>query len=354
MLEQPRWFRLRTLGTLDLVGPDGRELRAVLAQPKRTALLVYLALASPRGFHRRDTLAGLLWPELDAPRARAALSTAVYNLRRALGADVLLGRGVEELGLEFGRVWCDAAAFDEAVRAGDLEAALDLYGGGLLPGLHLDGAPEWERWLERERGRLRERARAAAWTLAERAEQADDLPQAAAWWRRALLLAAGDERTHRHLIALLDRSGDRAGALREYDALVRWLRTEFEAEPSAETRALIRAVRARSPGAAPEAASTERASTGAASTGAVGPERTGLAQAPPTAARDAPRDASVPADPPVLPAAPSPPEPVSPALLPTPAPAAGAPAGRTPPRAPRRWRRAVVPGSPCSWSWRSA
>src|SRR5947207_2612609 len=39
-------LRLRTLGVLDLQAPDGSELRSVLAQPRRVALLVYLALAT--------------------------------------------------------------------------------------------------------------------------------------------------------------------------------------------------------------------------------------------------------------------------------------------------------------------
>ena len=56
-------IELRTLGTLDLRAADGRELYSLLAQPKRIALLAYLCIAQPRGFHRRDTarlvLAGL-------------------------------------------------------------------------------------------------------------------------------------------------------------------------------------------------------------------------------------------------------------------------------------------------------
>lgn len=63
-------IRLHTFGALDLRSAEGRELRGVLAQPKRTALLAYLVLASPRGFHRRDTLLTVFWPEFDQERAR--------------------------------------------------------------------------------------------------------------------------------------------------------------------------------------------------------------------------------------------------------------------------------------------
>ena len=50
---------LRTLGALDLSASDGRDVLAVLRQPKRCALLVYLALAGPERFRRRDTVVAL-------------------------------------------------------------------------------------------------------------------------------------------------------------------------------------------------------------------------------------------------------------------------------------------------------
>ena len=63
-----------TLGGLDLRDASGAKLSAVLAHPKRTALLAYLAVSRPRGDHRRDTLLALFWPELDDTRARRALN----------------------------------------------------------------------------------------------------------------------------------------------------------------------------------------------------------------------------------------------------------------------------------------
>ena len=38
-------IELRTLGALVLKGPEGADLQPILAQPKRLALLVYLALS---------------------------------------------------------------------------------------------------------------------------------------------------------------------------------------------------------------------------------------------------------------------------------------------------------------------
>src|SRR3989442_11531422 len=159
-------IELRTLGLVDLKDVDGREIRAVLTQPKRIALLAPLAVATPRGFHRRDTLLGLFWPELDQPHARASLRKAIHALRQALGDDALAGRGDEELALAEGRVWCDAVEFERALDNGRPSEALALYRGDFLEGFFISGAPDFERWHDRERARLRRRAAAAAWALA--------------------------------------------------------------------------------------------------------------------------------------------------------------------------------------------
>jgi DNA-binding SARP family transcriptional activator len=52
---------LRMLGTLELVGGDGTAIVSVLAQPRRVALLCYLAVAKPYGYHSRDTILSLFW-----------------------------------------------------------------------------------------------------------------------------------------------------------------------------------------------------------------------------------------------------------------------------------------------------
>src|SRR5436309_14321689 len=88
-------IELRLFGGLDLRRSDGRELESILTQPKRVALLAFLAAATPHRLHRRDTLLGLFWPELDQDHARAALRQALHGLRQSLGADVLTSRGDE-------------------------------------------------------------------------------------------------------------------------------------------------------------------------------------------------------------------------------------------------------------------
>lgn len=234
-------IELRTLGPLDLRAADGTEYGAVLAQPKRLVLLTYLAI-TPGAFRPRDTLVGLFWPTLDQQRARAALRQAVYHLRRELGSDVVIGRG-NELGVDPARLWCDVAAFREAIAEQRYGEALALYRGDLLSGVYLGGTLELERWIDVERGRLRAEAAAAAWTVAEHAA-AHDPAEAAAWVRRAVEFAQDDEASVRRAITILARIGDRAGALRIYQELARRLEREYDAEPSAATQALIAEVRA--------------------------------------------------------------------------------------------------------------
>src|SRR5690606_38118453 len=76
-------------------------------------------------------------------------------------------------------VWCDVVAFEEALKRGELDAALDLYGGELLPGLAVSGARGWDTWLDGERSRLRRQAAEAAAAAYERAKGAGDVE--AAW-----------------------------------------------------------------------------------------------------------------------------------------------------------------------------
>lgn len=238
-------IRLRTLGTTGLSDASGIELGGVLRQPKRFALLAYLALKRATGLHRRDTLLPLFWPDLDTDRARAALRQSLYKLRRDLPPGVLVTRGDEEVGIDPG-IWCDVWAFEAALAAGRPEEALALYGGELMDGFHVaDVAPEFGYWLEAKRHRLRELAVAGAWELAERSEAAGDLDGIREWATLAVGLAPLDEDGARRLLIMLDRAGDRAGAVAGYEQWVRRLRDELEVDPAPETVALVQSIRHR-------------------------------------------------------------------------------------------------------------
>ncbi|UCF20449.1 MAG: hypothetical protein JSU87_03305 [Gemmatimonadota bacterium] len=238
-------IRFRVLGTAELKGPNGNELLSVLARPKLLAILSYLAANSSGGFTRRETLVGLFWADVDPDRARNSLRQSLHHLRRSLGADVLLSRGDDEVGLAPGAIWCDVTAFEESLAAGRNEEALNLYSGELLDGFFVAEAPGFEHWLEVRRGELRGKAAVAAWVLAEEAESSRDSTAAGRWARRALELAPLDEDLVRRAIAFLDRLGDRSGAVQEYEAFARRLSAELELEPAPETQSLVESVRAR-------------------------------------------------------------------------------------------------------------
>src|SRR5690606_22877518 len=122
-------------------------------------------------------------------------------------------------------------------------------------------SPEFENWLEVERARLRGRAVDSARALYEGADVAGNAVDALRWARWAYALDPNDERAARRVIRLLDAKGDRAAALRTYEELTARMAREFEAEPSAEARALIEVVRACQPPAAP--ATRDESSPGA-------------------------------------------------------------------------------------------
>jgi DNA-binding SARP family transcriptional activator len=243
---------LRTLGSVALVqdSPGGEQLLDV--QQKRLALLVFLARAARGHFVRREVLRSLFWPDHDVPHGRGVLRQALSALRKQLGGNVLLTRGEAEVGLASEGLACDAVAFEQACRAGRHDAACALYEGHFLAGFHASGAsPEFDQWVDVERDHLRRLAADASWQVALQLEAAGHLAWSVNCAWRAAELNPDDETGAAHLIAMLDRHGDRAGALRVYAALERRLAEGFSAQPAPETRALMRALRQRATPAGP-------------------------------------------------------------------------------------------------------
>jgi DNA-binding SARP family transcriptional activator len=224
---------------------SGQQSRRLLRRPKLVALLAYLAAARPHGFHRRDRVVAVFWPELDQAHARNALRQAVHHLRAALGPDVIVTRGDEELAVDPSRLRSDVARFAELSVAGQWAEALELARGELLPGFHLSDTPEFERWLDEERAHVQRRVAEGAATLAEAEATRHNLVGAARWARRAVEAAPYDEDGIRRLLRLLDGAGDRAGAVQAYETFARRLDEDLGVEPAPESQALITAIRAR-------------------------------------------------------------------------------------------------------------
>ena len=212
---------------------------AALRRSKRVALLAWLVTARPRGFHRREKIVAIFWPELPANRARAALRTSLTRLRHDHGAELIRGRGADEVAADGTIVTCDVVEFEDAIDRGDHERALALYRGPFLDGVRVDGAgEELEEWIGAERRRLHAAAVKAACSASLGAEAAGDIDRALATARMARVLAPHDETVARRVMELLSATGNRGSALREYEDFAAGLRVAFGVEPAAETQAL--------------------------------------------------------------------------------------------------------------------
>ena len=249
-------MRLRTFGGLWIEnGGTGSDSGA---RPRGLALLALLASgdgggggapSGPSGLRgrglSRDRVLGILWPESDPERARHALSQTIYGLRRALGAEVVLS--TPELRIDTSRVTSDVDDFRSAVRAKRWADAAALYVGPFLDGFYLADAPEFERWVERERATLAADGVRAIESVANDAERSGDLQTATAERRRLTLLDPVDSRFAVAYMASLTRQGNREAALAHGKTHVALLQREFDAEPDPAVQELMERLRLGTP-----------------------------------------------------------------------------------------------------------
>lgn len=237
-------LELRLLGTVEARKPDGKAVANLSRQSKRLALLAHLALEP--GWHRRESLLALLWPDLPEAAGRRALRQVLHFLRHSLDETIFSKRGADELGIDPDRLWCDATALRAAFAEEDYATVAELYRGELLHGFHPDGvASRFEFALEDARRDLREKALLALRERARARREAGELDEAVALARRALEIHPSDEIVLRDLVALHDRRGDRARAVETYERFASRLARDLGVEPSAETREAVRRVRER-------------------------------------------------------------------------------------------------------------
>jgi len=230
---------LSILSPTTLTTPNPAAASELLAQPRPTSLLVYLAVAHPGAFLRRDHLVTLFWPESGQEQARTNLRKLLHVIRRTLGDDSIETRGDEDVRLAPGLVSCDLHEFEQDYEARRFARAIERLGKTQQADwIAVTGAPALEDWASATRMRVADMASAAAWTLAQLSESGDDLTEAGRWARRAAGFAPEDERRLRRVMELLERIGETAGALRLYERFERRLAREFDATPATETRAL--------------------------------------------------------------------------------------------------------------------
>jgi TolB-like protein/DNA-binding SARP family transcriptional activator len=211
-------------------------------QGRRLALLAVLAAAGERGISR-DRLLLLFWPDASQQRARHALEQMLYKTRKSLDESVFAG--VNPLRLDSAVVSSDVEDFEQALRAGDLEAAVGHYHGPFLEGFYLSDAPEFSQWVTDERARLEADYCGALERLARAAELVADHETAARWWSK---LCEVDSLSSRYAISLmraLANSGDHTSALRHAEQHERLVQQELGTSVAPEIAALASEIRAR-------------------------------------------------------------------------------------------------------------
>jgi DNA-binding SARP family transcriptional activator len=249
--------------SLSLLGPFQALLDAepvtTFESTKVRALLAYLVVEADRT-HRRDVLAGLLWPEWLDRDALSNLRYALYNLRQVIGDRtaeppfLLITRHTLQFNITSDH-WLDVATFEQCVesasqRGGDqpsaishLQSAISLYRGCFLEGFFVRDSPAFEEWALFTRERLARQMSAALHRLAAAHEARGDYEQAQAYARRQLELEPWQEEAHRRVMRLLALGGQRGAALVHYETCRRLLAEELDVEPARATTALYESIR---------------------------------------------------------------------------------------------------------------
>lgn len=225
-------LRVRLLGQFDI-----QLNRTSVDLPSRPAqsLLAFLML-QPHISHRREKLAGMLWPDSDEENARSNLRAALWRIRKAIGDDVLLA---DRMSVSFNLAiscWLDVAELEAAVSpsasTSDLMRAVLLFEGDLLPGFYDD-------WVLLERTRIRSVFERAIFMLLERLAEdlrwQDVLDMAERW----IALGEVPEPAYRFLMRAHARLGDTSGVVAIYRRCEQKLARELGVEPAPETTALF-------------------------------------------------------------------------------------------------------------------
>jgi adenylate cyclase len=221
---------------------DGNGTGLSLPTRKMQALLAYLAV-NVNAPQRRERLMALLWSDFGEKQARHNLNQALLSLRKlASGTGVsLLDGNTEHITLCGDAIDIDLTRF-RTLQAIDPAAAADLYEGPFLDGLTVRD-PAFDEWMTATRSELHVQACDTLQRAADAAAENGDPGSAITCMRRLVSLDALREDAHRRLMGLLYESGDRTGALRQYQNCADILKRELQIEPDAATSALCNKIR---------------------------------------------------------------------------------------------------------------
>lgn len=198
------------------------------------ALLAYLILNASSA-HRREKLAGLIWPDATDANARSNLRHALWRIRKALGADCI---EADDISVAFStRVTyaLDVARLERPTRpdtpADALIDAVSAYTGEFLPGFYDD-------WIALERERLQALFERQIDALIDRLLAEQRWREVVDWAERWLALGQVPETAYRALMTAHFYLGNMSQVAAVYQRCVETLRTELDVEPSDRTRAL--------------------------------------------------------------------------------------------------------------------
>jgi predicted ATPase/DNA-binding SARP family transcriptional activator len=241
---------------------DGNPVNT-LESDKVRAMLAYLVVEAGQP-HRRESLAGLLWPERPERSARQNLSQALYNLRQSIGdrdaiPPFLL---ITADSIQFNRSsahWLDVAAFADGLAGCDqhdkgivetceqcgerLQQAVSLYRGDFMSGFSLASSAAFEEWMLLRQEQHRRQILDALHRLAICYERQGALKKALHYARQQVDLDPWREEAHRQVMRLLALNEQRSAALAQYERCRRVLAEELGIEPESETTALYEHIR---------------------------------------------------------------------------------------------------------------
>lgn len=220
---------------------------------KAIALVAYLAVEGQS--FRRDSLAGLLWPEHDSTQARGALRRTLSTLKKAMGGEGIVADRAT-VGLAPNSVTTDAVTFRELVEAsaapfeaGDreeshsrLERAVKLYRGDFMAGFSLRDSVDFEDWQYYQAESHKRLMATALERLVECLAAKQQYGRAIENAHRWLALDPLHEPAHRKLMLLYAWNDQRAGALKQYRECVAWLDRELGVPPLEATTELYRQI----------------------------------------------------------------------------------------------------------------
>jgi len=240
-----------TLLELSLIGVpevilDGQPV--TFARRGSLAVLAYLALS--KRAYPRETLATLLAGDSSEDQARKYLSNVLVDLRQhvrgyihATRQTVIFDRSLPcriDVDLFRDRL----AASGEQNGNADIESVIELYRGEFLAGLSLGGAPDYDVWLFAQREELRGAYMQALGAQIERSLRLGAWSSGIGPARRLIAEEPWLEEAHRQLMLMLAHCGQRRAAIAQYHACRRVLREELDVEPTPETTALFKRLRA--------------------------------------------------------------------------------------------------------------